>query len=140
MTLQQLKSLYFMSILERDNLELEEIDIWDHVIKWGIGQNEELAKDIEGWEKEVFVELKNIIKGFIPLIRFNQISLEDFVDKILPFQKVFDKEVYEEIHPSFLSGIWQPKLLPQKGPRIGPGKLLTLQMKCLISSWIDYKD
>src|SRR2546429_5758454 len=38
----------FMSILERDNLELEEIDIWDHVIKWGIGQNEELAKDIEG--------------------------------------------------------------------------------------------
>src|SRR5205085_12453567 len=41
----------------------------------------------------------------------------------------------------YLSSTWQPKLLPQKGPRskmrTGTGKLLTLQMKCLISSWID---
>ena len=43
-----------MSILEKDDLKLEEIDIWDRVIEWGIGQNEEeLAKDIEGWKNEV---------------------------------------------------------------------------------------
>jgi len=29
----------FMSILKRDNLELEEIDIWDCVIQWGIGKS-----------------------------------------------------------------------------------------------------
>src|SRR6266511_2749626 len=125
-----------MSMLGRDDLELEEIDIWDCVIKWGIGQNEELAKDISEWKKEDFIKLKNIIKDFTPLIRFNQISSDDFADKILPFKKVFDKEVYGEILLSYLSSsTWKPKLLPQKGSR----KLLTLQMKCLISSWIDYK-
>ena len=86
-----------ISILESDNLESEEIDIWDCVIKWGIGQNEELAKDISEWKKEDFIKLKNIIKDFIPLIRFNQITSTEFSHKILPFKRVFDKEVYEEI-------------------------------------------
>src|SRR6185369_17195403 len=44
----------FMTILERDDLELKEIDIWDCIIKWGIGQNEELAKDIPEWKREDF--------------------------------------------------------------------------------------
>ena len=83
--------------------------------------------------------MKNTIKDFIPLIRFDQISSNDFSHKILPFKKVFDKEVYEEIFLYYLSGTWQPKLLPQKGSRTGTGKLLTLRMKCLISSWIDHE-
>src|SRR5437763_10452546 len=126
-----------ITILERDDLKLEEIDIWDCVIKWEIGQNEELKKDISEWKKEDFIKLKNIIKDFISLIRFNQIASNDFSHKILPFKKVFDKEVYKEIHLYYLSGTWEPKLLSQKGPRTGTGKLLTLQIKCLISSWID---
>ena len=117
-----------MSMLGRDDLELEEIDIWDCVIKWGIGQNEELAKDISEWRKEDFVKLKNIIKDFIPLIRFNQITINDFSYKILPFKESFDEEVYKEIYQYYISGTWQPKLLlSQKGSRIGSGKLLTLE-------------
>ena len=129
-----------ISILERDDLELEEIDIWDCVVKWGIGQNEELKKDISEWKEEGFIELKNVIKDFIPLIRFNQISSIDFHGKILPFKKSFDKELYKGILEYYLSDTWQPKLLPQKGPRKGAGNLLTLQTKYLISGWIDYKD
>ena len=128
----------FISILERDDLKLEEIGIWDCVIKWGIGQNEELA-DITEWKKEDFIKLKNIIEDFIPLIGFNQISSDDFADKILPFKKIFDKEVYEEILLSYLSSKWKPKLLPQKGPRIAKG-LLNYKMKMLISNWIDEKN
>ena len=115
-----------MTILERDDLKLEEIDVWDYVIKWGIGQNEELKKDISEWKKEDFIKLKNIIKDFIPLIGFNQISSDDFSHKILPFKKVFDKEVYKEILLYYLNDTWQPKLLPQKGSRTGAGKLLNV--------------
>ena len=31
----------FMSILKRDDLGLKEIDVWNCIIKWGIGQSEE---------------------------------------------------------------------------------------------------
>src|SRR6266511_5867233 len=94
-------------------------------------------------EKRRFIKLKNIIKDFILLIRFDQITSTEFSHKILPFKKVFDKEVYKEILLYYLNDTWQPKFLPQKGPRSKIGaeveKLLTSQTKCLISSWIDYK-
>ena len=67
-----------MTMLERDDLELSEIDIWDIVIQWGKNQNEKLDKDMSEWKKEDFIMLKNIIEDFIPLIRFNQISSNDF--------------------------------------------------------------
>ena len=35
-----------VSILERDDLEVKEISIWDRVIQWGMGQSEEFEKDI----------------------------------------------------------------------------------------------
>src|SRR6266511_3199765 len=44
-----------VTVLEKDDLKLEETDIWDCVIKWGIERNEELAKDISEWKKEDFV-------------------------------------------------------------------------------------
>src|SRR5437763_11972261 len=43
-----------ITILKKDNLGLDEINIWDCVIQWGIGQNKELKKDISEWNKEDF--------------------------------------------------------------------------------------
>ncbi len=129
----------FMSILKRDDLRLEEIDVWNCIIKWGIGQSEEkLNKDISNWNKDDFINLKNILDDIIPLIRFNQISSNDFFEKIKPYKKAIDKKVYGEILEYYLYGKWKPRLLLQKGPRT-KGKLLNLRTKCLISSWIDKK-
>src|SRR5438128_8921591 len=87
-----------VSILERDNLKLEEIDIWDCVIQWGIGQKQELKKHLSNWNKDDFGQLKNILSDdIIPSIRFDQISSDDFYEKIKPYKKIFDKEMYEEI-------------------------------------------
>ena len=49
-----------ITILKKDYLEIDEIDIWDHVIQWGIGQNKELRKDISEWNEEDFKILKDI--------------------------------------------------------------------------------
>src|SRR6266511_5585043 len=49
-----------IAILRRDILGLDEINIWDHVIQWGIGQNQELVKDISEWNEKDFKILKDI--------------------------------------------------------------------------------
>ena len=108
-----------ISILKSDNLKLDDIDIWNHVIQWGVGQNETLGKNISVWSKDDFKKLKNILEDIIPLIRFHEISSSDFFQKITPFKKIFDKEVYKELLQYYLShDTWQPRLLIQKGPRI----------------------
>src|SRR5437660_10056371 len=96
-----------MTILKKDDLELREIDIWDCVIRWGMGQIENLEqlkkiKEIESGqhlpkfkrqkiklEKENILELnedhlkelKNIFEDIIQLIRFNKITYTEFNKK-----------------------------------------------------------
>jgi len=120
-----------LSILKRDDLKLDEIDIWNCIILWGRGQNEALEKDISEWSKDDFNKLKVILEDFIPLIRFNEIASVDFYDQIIPYKNVFNKEIYKEIFQYYVTERWQPSLMLQKGPR---GKLLSLQMKSLISN------
>src|SRR5437763_8047415 len=100
-----------ITILKRDILGLDEINIWDHIIQWGIGQNQELRKDISEWNEEDFKILKDILKDIIPLVRFNQIKSKDFSKKITPFQRIFDEELYKEILDCCLDNEWQPRLL-----------------------------
>src|SRR6266545_2785267 len=78
-----------ITILKKDDLGLGEINIWDHVIQWGIGQNQELRKDISEWNKEDYKILKDILEDIIPLIRFNEINSKDFFRKITPFKRIF---------------------------------------------------
>ena len=113
----------FISILKKDDLKLREINIWDCVIRWGMGQigNPEQLKRIKEielgqllskfkkqkiklekenileWSKDHLKELKNILEDVIPLIRFNQITSTEFHKEIEPYKEIIDKELYEEV-------------------------------------------
>ena len=155
-------------MLKKDDLGLREIDIWDCVIRWGVGQIENLVqlKRIKETELEQFLpkfkkqkiklekenilelnkghlkELKDIFGDIIPLIRFNQITSTEFHKEIEPYKEIIDKKLYEEIiqiYHNSSNNDWQPRLLLQRCPRIKEGKLLNSRMKYLISGWIDLK-
>ncbi|RIA98840.1 hypothetical protein C1645_29492 [Glomus cerebriforme] len=64
------KSLNFSSIPEKllisliqdANLQMSEIQVWDHVLKWGFAQSPELPSDPTNFSKEDFNVLKNNLK------------------------------------------------------------------------------
>jgi len=105
---------------------------------------EKLNKEVSEWMKEDFIMLKNELDDIILLIRFYEISSIDFYDKIKPYKKIFNKEIYEELLQYQVTGRCQPRFILQKGPRsktaIRTGQLLNSQTKYLISSWIDCKN
>ncbi|RHZ78026.1 hypothetical protein Glove_168g30 [Diversispora epigaea] len=57
-----------VSLLERDDLQIEEIKIWDYVIKWGIARNPDLPTDVEEWTNENFFSLKTSLQQCLPHI------------------------------------------------------------------------
>ena len=89
----------FIYILEKDVLSLKEIDIWDCVIKWGIGQVENFdgEKDISELNKDDFKSLKKILEDIIPLVRFQNISYVEFEEKIIPFEDLFSNTLWKNI-------------------------------------------
>src|SRR5260364_297099 len=72
-----LKEDALISLIQRDDLQMEEIKIWNNVIKWGIAQNTGLPSDLDDWSYENFMTLKSTLKNCLPLIRYFQISADD---------------------------------------------------------------
>ena len=157
------KSLNFSSISEKllvsliqsDNLQMSEIQIWECVIKWGLAQNPELPSDPTNFSKEDFKALKNTLQQCIPFIRFYNLSSKEFSGKVLPYRKILPKELYTNLLNDFLDN--DNKLNDKSKPRISKeinlktvdspriikeittvdSKIITYQHVELISKWID---
>ncbi|RHZ89524.1 hypothetical protein Glove_13g91 [Diversispora epigaea] len=87
-----------VSLLKRGDLQMEEAKIWDYIIKWGISQNPTLPTSLEEWSKENFLTLKTTIQQCLPLIRYFHISSTEIFDKIRPYKKLLDKQLWLDIN------------------------------------------
>ena len=73
---------------------MNEIQVWEHVLKWGLAQNPELPSDPKSFSKEDFNILKNNLRQCIPFIRFYNLTSKEFLDKVYPYKKVIAKKNY----------------------------------------------
>ncbi|GES99136.1 carbohydrate-binding module family 13 protein [Rhizophagus clarus] len=131
-----------ISLIQSDNLQMDEIQVWEHVLKWGLAQNPELPSDLSNFSKEDFKILKNNIRQCIPFIRFHNLSSEEFSDKVLPYRKILPKELlYEDLLKYFMNPNNQSikKLKDRKSTKeINiDSTIITTKHAELISKWID---
>ncbi|RIA93166.1 hypothetical protein C1645_874226 [Glomus cerebriforme] len=105
------------SILQSDNLQTSEIQVWEYVIKWGLAQNPELSSDPT-----------------------------KFSDKVLPYMEILPKELYMDLLKTFLSrsdlnskpnNESKPHITKEINSRTVDSKIITYQHVELISKWID---
>ncbi|RHZ75904.1 hypothetical protein Glove_208g173 [Diversispora epigaea] len=92
-------------LLKQDDLALDEFEILKYLMKWGITQlnfhdfnSFNSFNDFfnnKNWTEKEFKELKIIIQGLIPFIRFYQISAKDFQKEITTFKYLLSKELFE---------------------------------------------
>ena len=55
-------------LLKRDDLNLNEIEIWNGLIKWGLAQEQEFNQDVSTWNQDDFNNFKNIFDNKIFMI------------------------------------------------------------------------
>jgi hypothetical protein len=134
-----------ISIIQSDNLQMAEIEIWEHVLKRGLSQNPELPSDPKNYSKDDFKSLKNTLQEFIPFIEFYDLTSKEFLDKVLPYEKIFPKDLYKGLLKAFLclsdpnsKPIKQPESnMTKKSKKTVDSKIITRQHLELISKWID---
>ncbi|EXX74624.1 uncharacterized protein OCT59_016635 [Rhizophagus irregularis] len=135
-----------ISIIQNDNLQMGEVQVWEHVLKWGVAQNPELPSDVTNYSDDDFNTLKNTLQQCIPFIRFYNLTSKEFLDKILPYEQILPKELYKDLLKAFIS-LSDPNSKPsdKSKPRIPKkidskninSKIITFQHSELISKWID---
>ncbi|RIB27898.1 hypothetical protein C2G38_2060769 [Gigaspora rosea] len=140
-----------IALLKNDNLQMEELEIWDKVILWGKAKTANLPPNLKEWTDDNFKALKNSLLNCLPHIRYFQISGEDVLKKIKPYRNILEENIWDDLMSKLIapnlpitSLILPPRkkttvqLPPRKVSIITPSSsIITLQHAAEISSWID---
>ncbi|GBB96936.1 hypothetical protein RclHR1_02880002 [Rhizophagus clarus] len=134
-----------LSLIKRDDLQMKEIEIWEHVLKWGLEKNATLLPDPTTWSDDDFKMMKNTLEQCLPLVRFFSLSSDDFFQNVRPYKKILKHQLYEELLESYLNSSCEPSediLLPRCRNIDGiiDSKIVNLNIVSLISRWIDKID
>ena len=130
-----------ISLIQQENFQMNVVQIWENVLKWGIAQNPELPSDPSNYSKDDFNTLKNTLQQCVPFINFFDLTSEEFLNKVYPYKKIIPKELRENLIKYFLH---QPNNKPE--PKITKeiilktsidSRIITFQYAELISKWID---
>jgi hypothetical protein len=132
-----------ITLIQNDDLQMSEIQVWEYVVKWGHAQNPELPSDPTRFSKDDFNTLKNTLQKCIPFIRFHNLAPKEFSKRVLPYKKILPKELYKDLLEYFLNNDSKkpvPRII-KENKKIHPKKvdslIITVQDAELISKWID---
>ncbi|CAG8742148.1 27534_t:CDS:2 [Dentiscutata erythropus] len=80
----------FISLLKKDYLKVDESFLWSKIIEWGIAQNQQLLNpDVSSWSVNDFSYLRITLSKFLPLVKFEDMYFEDFIEKVRPYKVLF---------------------------------------------------
>ncbi len=92
-----------ISLIKRDDLRMKEIDVWEHVLRWGLEQNPTLLPIPESWSDDDLKAMRNTLQECLPLIRFFQLSSKEFLKKVIPYQKLLSDQLYKDLLTYYLN-------------------------------------
>ncbi|RIA92031.1 hypothetical protein C1645_804899 [Glomus cerebriforme] len=137
-----------VELLKKNDLGIEEVKIWQHLIKWGVAHTPCLANvkfsELSNWTTTEFNALEKTLRDCLPLIRYFQMSSDEIYKKVFPYKKILNKQLKQDIIAYFMSSDYQPKSLllpPRSGPHLEIDSLLITNECCiLLETWIRKED
>ncbi|RGB27416.1 hypothetical protein C1646_386619 [Rhizophagus diaphanus] len=135
-----------ISLIKRDDLQMKEIEVWEYVLKWGLAKNPTLILDPETWSDDDFKTMKNTLVRCLPSIRFFSLSSREFSQKVRPYQKLLNQQLYEELLNFYLDpgsvsndNILRPRNIKinEIKSQINNSKIVDSNIILTVSKWID---
>ncbi|CAI2174889.1 14497_t:CDS:2 [Funneliformis geosporum] len=135
------KERLLISVIEKDELALEETEIFNYVIKWGMGQKPSINTDLSELTQEDYVKLKVRLSEVIQYIRFFSLTSDEFYEMIWPFRKVLSDDLIDKLVEYNLCTnddiSSQFDSLPKRVSRFG-SNIISLIRANIILNWIDH--
>lgn len=128
-----------LALLQRDDLVMDEIDIWECVIKWGLAKNKVIDPDVTKWSQRDFEAMERTLHNCIQYIRFFQIPAHEYFYKVRPYKKILPRNLKEDLQLYYIVPLGQPKYTSVLPPRMGlrpDSVIITSQHAAIIANWI----
>ncbi|EXX57224.1 hypothetical protein GLOIN_2v1769268 [Rhizophagus irregularis DAOM 181602=DAOM 197198] len=132
-------------LLKRDDLSSNEIVIWKNLINWCLAKHPSISSDVEKWNRNEIAIMEKTIHNFIPLIRFYEMSSDDFLSKVYPYRNLLPKDLinnvlifHMDLNVKFSANIKNKQF---KFKKCGYDSILIKPRHfAIIASWIEKKD
>ncbi|EXX76511.1 hypothetical protein GLOIN_2v1775034 [Rhizophagus irregularis DAOM 181602=DAOM 197198] len=134
-----LKASLLELLLKRDYLNMDEIEIWESLLKWCFAQN--IEYDPTKFGKDDITNIERSLYRFIPLIRFYDIEPTDFFYKVYNYKDILPQDLIHDLLEFHIVPDIKPKTnvaTPRKS-KLG-STLIQSNHAALFASWIDRKD
>jgi hypothetical protein len=102
-----------ISLIQNDNLKMNEVQVWKYVLKWGLAQNPGLPSDPECFSGGDISVLKDTLKRCIPLIKFNNFSSKEFLENVFPYREILPEKLFIDLLKLFLDHDHKPTDQPE---------------------------
>ncbi|RGB41401.1 hypothetical protein C1646_663107 [Rhizophagus diaphanus] len=140
-----LKAPLLELLLKRDDLYVEEIEIWENLLKWCFAQIN-IENDPTKWSKDDIKRIEIILQNFIPFIRFYNIEPYDFIHRIYCYKNILPQDLVADLVDFHVVPNIKPKtnMIPPRKSNLNHLKLNSTIIEPkyipLFASWIDKKD
>ncbi|CAI2186482.1 17586_t:CDS:2 [Funneliformis geosporum] len=138
-----------LRLVERDDLQIDETELWNYLIKWGMAQSSELKgkeiNNIRSWDENDFMVLKSTLNQLIAHIRYFEISSKDFHSNIWPLRKLLPEALFEDIVSFYMANIKpdQYNLASRASRHVKvtvDSLIIKLKHASILANWIQRKD
>ncbi|POG60774.1 hypothetical protein GLOIN_2v1815393 [Rhizophagus irregularis DAOM 181602=DAOM 197198] len=129
----ELKAPLLELLIKRDDLNMDEIEIWEGLLKWCFSQ-QNVINDPTKWSES--------LQRFIPLIRFYDIESADFFYKVHCHKEILPQDLIHNLLEFHLVPNMEPKSNVALSSRLKFNSALIKSKHILLkfASWIDRKD
>jgi hypothetical protein len=139
-----LKASLLELLLKRDDLNADEVEIWESLLKWCFAQLN-MNNDPKKWSKEDITKIKDSLNRFISLIRFYDIKPEDFFYKVYCYRDILPQDLIHDLLEFHIVPNIKPKtdISPLRKSNLNinlDSTLIDSKYIPLFASWIDRKD
>jgi hypothetical protein len=137
-----LKAPLLELLLKRDDLDIDEVEIWENLLKWCFAQ-QNIESDPKKWNKDDIVKIESTLQRYIPLIRFYDIKPADFFYKVYCYKDILPQDLIHDLLEFHIVPDIKPKTKIAPPRKMVPkldSNLIEPKHTSLFASWIDRKD
>ncbi|CAG8738358.1 8308_t:CDS:2, partial [Acaulospora morrowiae] len=124
-------------MVSRDDLLVDEVEVWNQVVRWCVSQFPDLSRNPEHWTSKECDDVRSKMENFIDLIRWASISGDEFTVHVVPYAKILPVRLYQDLVRYHVNQNERPRSLdlPRRVGKI-ESDLISFKHASLISQWV----